>query len=353
MRVLHVDTGREWRGGQTQMRYLVERAEGEHHVVLPVDAPLGPVLEEAGIRVHRIDFKGGLRGFACLREVVKVVEPDLLAAHTAHAHTQCLLAAGPLPVVVHRRVDFAVGGNLASKAKYRAATGYIAVSDAVRQVLEDGGVDGGSIEVVHDGVDPEPPAPAGAGAALRKRLGIPAEAPVIASLGALVPHKGHIHLAEALAWLDNKRQDVWAILAGEGPERAGLEAKLREWGIDERTLLPGELPRAEVLAAADLFCHPSVEEGLGQAVLEAMLAGVPVVASNAGGLGEVIEDMQTGMLVRPGDGAALSRALLACLQGPERARERAHAARTAVAGRFGIDAMVQGTLAAYDRFLGR
>lgn len=89
---------------------------------------------------------------------------------------------------------------------------------------------------------------------------------------------------------------------------------------------------------------------MGQAVVEAMLAGVPIVCSAAGGLGEVVDDHETGLLVPPGDGAALSRALLAVLRGRDRARERAERARIVAAERFSVERMVRGTIEAYERF---
>lgn len=353
MRVLHVDTGREWRGGQTQMLHLVTRQPGEAHVALPADAPLRPRLEALGIPVHPIDFRGAWRGFQGLRRVVDAVRPDLVAAHTSHAHGHAVLA-GAAPLVVHRRVDFVPGRDPLTRLKYRRPRGYVAVSDAIRRILVAAGVDDDAIAVVRDGVDPAPfLADTTPPAAVRAALGVPAGAPLVGAVGALVDHKGHEHLIDAMAWIDNERQDVWCVIVGDGANRAALQARIGRYGIGARTRLVGrrdDVPA--LLRALDVFAHPSVEEGMGQVVVEAMLAGAPVVASSAGGLPEVVDDGETGLLVPPGDGAALSRAILAVLRGRDRALARAEQARRVARDRFGVDAMISGTIAAYTRLLG-
>ena len=352
MRVLHVDTAREWRGGQTQLLHLA-RGSGDA-VALPSDAALRPALEAAGVEVLPVDFHGAIRGIGGLVSVIRRWKPDLVAAHTAHAHGQAVLA-GRAPVVVHRRVDFVPGRGPVSRWKRSRAAGWIAVSDAVARVLEGVGVEASQIAVVRDGVDPAPFAAVGpeARAEVRRELGIPEDAVVVGAVGALVPHKGHKHLIEALAWLDNQRQDVWGVIAGEGPERAALQAAAEKWTIAPRVRLLGQ--RADVprlLRAFDVFAHPSVEEGLGQAVIEAMLAGVPVVVSQAGGIPELVDDLTTGLIVRAGEGDALARALNAAIRGRDRSLQRAVVAQERARG-WSVAAMVAGTREAYGRFARR
>lgn len=351
MKVLHVDTGREWRGGQTQMLHLL--AARRDPVVVAPDAPIRARLESMGLDVRPVAFRGAWWGFRALADIVGDVKPDLIAAHTSHAHGHALLAGGDRPVVVHRRVDFVPGRDPLTRRKYAGPAGYVAVSEAIGRILQGAGVGPDRIAVVPDGVDPAPFQARHDGKAVRRELGIPEDAWVVGAVGALVPHKGHRHLVEALAWLDGRGKRVWGVVAGEGPRRGELEALAKKWDIASQLRLLGardDVPR--LLSAFDVFCQPSVEEGMGQAVVEAMVAGVPVVVTGAGGLPEVVEDMRTGLVVPPGDGAALSRALLAALRGRERALERAEAARQAAQERFSVQRMVGGTAAAYARFAG-
>jgi glycosyltransferase involved in cell wall biosynthesis len=328
--ILHVDTGREWRGGQTQLLHLVRAAGGE--VALPPDALLRPALEAAGVPVHPIAFGGVWRGTLPLARLLRARPPELVAAHTSHAHGHAILA-GRVPVVVHRRVDFVPGADPVTRWKYGSPAGFVAVSRAVARLLERF-VPADRIAVVPDGVDrvdlPDR-------VAARRELDLP-DGPIVGAVGALVPHKGHIHLVRAMAGLD-----ALLVIAGEGPERPRLEGP--------RVRLPGRVHAPTLLAAIDVLVHPSVGEGMGQVVVEAMLAGVPVVCTSAGGLPEVVEAGRTGLVVPPGDDRALAAAIRQVLADPEGARIRAEAGREA-ARRFSVAAMVEGTLAAYARFTG-
>jgi glycosyltransferase involved in cell wall biosynthesis len=304
-RVVQVDTAREWRGGQAQTLLLVEGMVARGWpvaVACPRDGRLWSALPDP---VERIALPAGrtLRGFARLA----ATRGDLFAAQTSHAHSLC----APLrrPLVVHRRVDFAPSGGW----KYRRPQATIAVSEAVADVLSR--VEAAAISVVFDGVrglGVAPPAPDG---------------PPVLAVGARVAHKGHAVLAAAARLLPELDIGV----AGDGP--------LQPPGL--RYLGPRD-DVAALLAAARVFVHPSVEEGFGQAVVEAMLARVPVVVTDAGGLPEVVGDC--GLVVPRDDPRALARAIRRALAGDhpsvEAAAERARA-------RFSVDAMVEGTLAVY------
>lgn len=232
---------------------------------------------------------------------------DLIVAHTSHAHGCC----APLkrPLVVHRWVDARPSGGW----KYRRPEAYIACSEAVRGVLLDIGA--GPVHVVWGGVDPLPglpPAP---------------DAPDVLAVGACVWHKGHEVLAAAAQQLPG----VDVAVAGPGPLRfPGLRY------LGQREDVPA------LLAGARAFAHPSRSEGLGMAVVEAMQAGLPVVASRVGGIPEVLGD--AGVLVPPDDPAALAQALSQVLARPGDlgARARARSAR------FSTEAMVDGALAVYS-----
>jgi glycosyltransferase involved in cell wall biosynthesis len=153
----------------------------------------------------------------------------------------------------------------------------------------------------------------GDGAASRARLGLDPRARVIGTVGRLVPVKGHGVLIEALAALP---EDAHLVLAGDGPERPALEALAARLGLGRRVTFLGHRDDPEaVLPAFDVFCLPSLAEGLPRSVLEAQACGVPVVASDVGGLGEAVCP-HTGRLVVAGDGEALPAALASVLARP-------------------------------------
>lgn len=305
MRVLHVDNAVEFRGGQQQLLYLLE-ARGDPWAGVP-DSPLA---RRAGPPAVALFPGNDPRNPWRLRAAAA----DLLAAHTPHAHKAALFAGRP--VVVHRRVDFAPRSRWA----YRRAAAIVAVSRAVAEVLARAGIPGA--DVVHDGVRPRPPG---------RR--IEASGPVWGAVGALVDHKGHTHLIEAMRGLPGT-----LLLAGEGPGRARLEAQAR--GLPVRFL--GVVPAEDVFASVDVFVHPSVEEGMGQVLVEAMAAGCRIAATTAGGIPEVVGGVAS--LCPPGDPVALRAAMLAALARPP-------GEGLLRAADFSVERMVAGTEAVYRRVL--
>ncbi|MEZ4241500.1 MAG: glycosyltransferase [Myxococcota bacterium] len=306
-RVVHVDLARGWRGGQAQLRALVAAAP-PLAVVVARDGPLHRALLGDGVRVVPLPVAGRWTpgGASALQRALDALAGEgsaVVAAHDGHAAALCDRVRLRAPLVVHRRVDFAP--SRAGYARYRRAARVVAVSEAVARVLGRGGVR--RVVVVHDGVEPGPVAEAAPDrAGVRAALGLGPEAPLVLALGALVPHKGHRVLIEAMPLLPG----VAVAVLGEGPLRGPLLARARRRGVADRLHLVGfRGDRARWLRSADAFAHPSLEEGLGQAVIEAHVAGLPVVASRAGG----VPELGIGALLPPGDPVALAVALRAAL----------------------------------------
>lgn len=315
MRVLHVDTAVELRGGQRQLAYLLQGRPGDAWAGVP-DSPLAMLVGAPAVPL----FPGNdPRNVWRLRDV----EWDLVAAHTPHAHTAALLCGRPL--VVHRRVDFAIRRPW----KYRRAAAVIAVSAAVADVLGRAGVRD-NVHVVHDGVPSPPDGPPMRFAGAR---------PLYGAVGALVDHKGHVHAIDAMADVPGT-----LLIAGEGPLRGALEARIAARELGDRVRLVGQIDDlAGFLRALDAFVHPSVEEGFGQVVVEALGAGCRVVGTRAGGVPEAVGD--AGILVPPGDAAALATAMRAALARPA-------GEGIARAAAFSVERMVEGTSAVYEGVLG-
>ena len=163
------------------------------------------------------------------------------------------------------------------------------------------------------------------------------------ALGRLVPKKGFGVLLEAGRQLQAQGVDFHLTLAGDGPERGKIRTLVQELGLTQRVSLPGAVPHREVprlMAAAHLLVMPSLitpwgdRDGIPNVILEALLCGVPVVASAVSGIPEVIREGETGWLTAPGDPEALARAVAAALADPEAARRRAERGRDLVAREF-------------------
>lgn len=297
MKVVYVDAGAEWRGGQSQLLLLATVGPPPHAVIVRPDAPVRRALEAAGLRVVPVGMSGRWRGGRPLRAALRDLAPDVVAAHDGHGAALCLRVAAA-PVVVHRRTDFVP--SWLGYRRYRRAAEVVAVSEAVAAILRRGGIE--RVSIVYDGVDGARFAAAVPDRAGARGLGVPDDAPWVVAAGALVPHKGHRHLVDALVHLPG-----WhAVILGDGPLRQALADQARARGVADRLHLAGRV--ADVgpwLAAADRFVHPSVGEGVGQVVLEAAFAGAAIVTTSAGGLAE----LGVGRPCAPGDGRALADAI--------------------------------------------
>ena len=175
---------------------------------------------------------------------------------------------------------------------------------------------------------------------VRSALGLPHHGPLIGAVGRLSPEKGQTVLLRALPAVLAAFPEATCVLAGEGPAREELESEARVLGIRERVVFLGyrrDVP--DVLAALDLFVQPSRYEGFGLSLLEAMAAGLPVVASRVGGIPELVEDGVTGVLVPPDAPAALSGAILRLLRDRVEARRLAEAAARRARERHSLGAI--------------
>ena len=290
-----------------------------------------------------------------LARVIAMHRPDVVHAHDPHAVSMASMAlsfgvGSSVPrLVASRRVDFNLQRNSFSRWKYRRVECFIAASRAIADILAHDGIPRARIVVVHDGIDVDTVMHAPA-ADLHQEFWFPKGVPVLVNVGALVPHKGQRFLVEAMARVRRHVPDAQLVIFGEGQLREALEQQVRDLDLQKHVVLAGF--REDVLSltrSADLFVMSSVTEGLGSTVLDAMAMGLAVVGTRAGGIPEVVEDGVTGVLVPPGHADALGDALVRVLaDAPARAR-MGEAGRARVRERFGVDRLVEGTLAAYAR----
>jgi glycosyltransferase involved in cell wall biosynthesis len=176
----------------------------------------------------------------------------------------------------------------------------------------------------------------------------PGQVPVVGTAGPLEAVKGlPFFLGAARKVLDTGR-DVEFLVAGAGPEEANLRRMSRDLGLaDKVTFVPYVLDFTESLTAMDIFCLPSLQQGLGTIMLEAMALGRPVIASRVGGVYSVVHEQETGLLVPPSNSSRLADRILELLADPPRARAIGEAARQMVRREFGLEKMVAQTADLY------
>jgi glycosyltransferase involved in cell wall biosynthesis len=226
--------------------------------------------------------------------------------------------------------------------------------DARRVAVAAGAVDARGTRVILNGIDVDAYArDAACRERIRRSLGVPAAAPVAGIVARLTPAKDHVNLFEAFVRVRRSLPDARLVVVGDGELRDDLHRAVRERALDDAVIFTGRRDDvADVLSAIDVFVLSSATEGLALTLIEAMAAGLPVVATRVGGNTEVVVEGETGRIVPPRDAAALAAALTETLSDAAGAREMGARGRRRAREKFGIAAMTEQYRALYDRIGG-
>ncbi len=350
--ILHVNTENTWRGGENQVFQL---AHGMHAGGCPTlvacrqASPLAQRLAAAEIPLATLRGDRGLGGVLQLRRIIRDHQPGLLHAHTSRAHHLCLLAACGLnlPMVVTRRVIFTFKRGPVARWKYgRRVTCFVAISQAIANILRAGGIPDERIEIIPSGIDFAPLDGADP-VDLHAAFSLPPESTVVMNVAALTEEKDHLTLLQAWRLVEDADRGAHLIIVGDGALSTPLHT-LRDDLRLARVRFAGrrdDVPH--LLKSADIFVMSSHMEGLCTSIMDAKRCGLPVVATRAGGIPEVVRDGTDGLLVPVRDPAALARALLTYLREPG---QRAQASTQALmdSQRFSAQAMVNAYLRLYQ-----
>lgn len=329
--------------------------------------PMRQALERKGIETHNLDVPGRRSPRAILRarRLIRRVRPDLVHTHLLRADLFAGLAArwARVPVIVS--TVYAIGefrrerprwGDSILDSLYRVLpTHVLAVSDAVRRdCVENLRVDPRRVVTIRTGIDPPPAMDAARADALRRGWGVRAGERIVLAIGRLSFEKGIDVLIDAAAVLRDRRCAARFVIVGDGPLRPALQAQIARLQLDDTVCLDGFREDVwDCLAAADVVCMPSKMEGMPNALLEALSARRPVVATRVGGIPEAIEDGRSGLLVPPGDAVALADALQRILTNAELAESVAVGGRAVVDAGFLAKDVVARYAAWYDELLSR
>jgi glycosyltransferase involved in cell wall biosynthesis len=279
-----------------------------------------------------------------LGRLVRSLHADVVHTHLVHADVYGGVAAtlrrARLVSTKHNDDPFRAGAfRYVERALAAVTDRVVTITDALRRfTVERVGIPAAKVETIPYGLDVLPPA-----WGENEPDDVPAAARVVLAVGRLTRQKG---IDVAVRALPSLPDDTVLVVLGEGPERLGLERLARELAVERRVFLLGRVPDvAAWLRRAAVLVHPARWEGFGLAVLEAMLAGLPVVAARVSSLPELVVDGETGLLVAPDDPAALAAAVTRALDQPRLGR----AGRLRATREFSVERMATRTLALYER----
>ncbi len=355
MSLFHIDAGLEWRGGQRQAFFLArELAKGGYpfRFVVQPDSPLHVRAAEAGLPVLPLRMRSEMDLGAILRMAGAMRRGKCVLAHFHDAHGVAVGSAAAslarVPIrVISRRVDFPIK----SLRKYvKKIDAIIAVSQEVKNVLVQGGVPDRLVEVVPSGIDFGPFQEVKDKDFLRREFGFGPDDYLVGIVAQLEDHKGHKDLIDAARILKDHAPKIRVVIVGGGSLRMSLDQQAHELKVDDIVYFLGfrdDVPR--ILASLDLFVLSSRMEGLGSSLMDAMASRLPVVATQAGGIPEVVIHRETGLLVPPRDPQALAQAILKVYLDRILAGRLAKRGYEVVHEKFSAEAMARKIILIYER----
>lgn len=320
VRILHLSSEKTWRGGEQQIAYLIEelRHQGVESVVL---VKAGSEFEDY-CRSHRIDYESAsfrnefdIATALKIKHIASSKAVDIIHLHTGKGHGLGVLAAHlgmTKPMVLSKRTDHPIRPNWFSKHKfnYRNICKILCVSQKIKEIIDRDLVDTSRSVTVHSGSD------------LTKfhfqnknffheRFHLPHNIKLVGNVAAISDHKDYFTFVNTAEIVCRQDDNVRFLIIGSGPMEAEIRRYVESKGLTQKVLFTGFLNNLnEVLFALDVFLITSKEEGLGTAILDAHACRIPVVATRAGGIPEIVIDGETGTICDIGDARALSDAVL-------------------------------------------
>ena len=318
MKILHLSSERSWRGGEQQIAYLIEelsQAGVENLVACRLGSAFEAYCRKQSIPHISLPFSSSLdfRTALGLKRYCREQAPALMHLHSSKSHGLAVLSAwlgNSTPMVLSRRVDFPLKKNWLSQKKYNHSgiRRIICVSDAIRQIVQQDISQPEKALSVHSGIDLTKFSTEAIGNLLRQQYNIPADDWLVGNTAALAPHKDYFTFVNTVELLEQEGFPAFYFIIGTGPLEQEIKAYVKAKGLEHKIIFTGFLNNiAEVLPELDLFLMTSKTEGLGTSLLDAFASKVPVVATAAGGIPEIVRHEETGLLAPVGDARQLAR----------------------------------------------
>ncbi len=360
MNIVHTEASCGWGGQEIRIleesRGLIERGHAVC-VLCPAESRIYEEGPKRGVPTIALPIaRKNLKGLLALRHWLRHNPVDVLNTHSSTDSWLAALACQTLknapPIVRTRHISSPIPNNWASRWLYTHAVSHVVTTgEALRQqVIQQTGADPARVTSVPTGIDPERFKP-GDKREARLKLGLDPDANYIGIVATLRSWKGHVYLLEAFPQLN---APGWRLLiVGDGPQRENLLTKINKLGISDKTILAGQQNNPEEwLRSMDIFCLPSyANEGVPQAILQAMFTGLPIVTTPVGAIPEAVTNGESALIVPHKDTLTLSAAIAKLTDEAELGKRLGESARAAALSRFSREAMLERMETLFHRVL--
>lgn len=329
MNILHLSSESSWRGGEQQIKYLIEELEAigiKPIVACKPESAFESVCIEKDWEHYPLEMNNSMdiKSAFRLKKLCKQLSIDIVHAHSSHSHGTTYLSyllGNKTSVILTRRVDFELKNNLISKHKYSfpKIKKIVCVSEAVKGIVLNTLNKPELCMTIYDSIDHKKFAPYIGNDYLRKKYEITNDIILIGNTSAIAPHKDYFTFVDtAHYYIKNFDQKVKFFIIGKGELESEIKNYIKNLGIENYFIFTGFITNIEeVLPSLDIFLMSSKTEGLGTSVIDAFASKVPVVATNAGGIPELVKDQETGLVAEVGDFENLANKLLQLKSEPQ------------------------------------
>ncbi|PRY16171.1 glycosyltransferase involved in cell wall biosynthesis [Pontibacter ummariensis] len=327
MRVLHLVSEKTWRGGEQQVAYLIEELLQQGaacYVACRRNTPFEAYCQKRQVPYISLPFANefDLVTAQQIKRYCQKQHIDLVHAHSGHAHAISVwahLLGNKRPIILSRRVDFPVKDNALSQFKYnyKGIRRIICVSDKIKEVVSQSLKHPELCVTIHSGIDMNRFADSHRSQKLHREFNLPPQQKLIGNISAIAPHKDYFTFVDTAAVLLQQRTDLTFFVVGDGPLREQVEAYVQGKHLQGKVIFTGfrnDVP--QLMPELDVFLITSETEGLGTTILDAFSCRTPVVATAAGGIPEIVQHEQTGMLAPIKDSGSLAHFVQQVLQRP-------------------------------------
>ncbi len=362
LKVLHLSSEKKWRGGEQQIAYLVDGLNKmgiENMVVCEKNSRFEDICKANHWTYFPSGFSSALNlhTASLVAALCRTHKIDILHLHTSKSHTVGVLSTyfgHTARLVLSRRVDNPAGKNFLSRWKYNheRILRIITVSEKIRSVMAPVLKEPGKCITVHDGVDRKRFEIIEEGNKLRSLFSLTDEYHLIGNTSALAGHKDYYTFIDTCEYVTRAGLKTIFFIIGEGPEEKKIRSYIQMKNLESHIIMTGfrnDVP--QLLRSLDIFLMTSKTEGLGSSILDAFASRVPVVATKAGGIPELVHDGETGLLADPGDSERLGQCILKLTANPEIKVQLVENAFNYLSANFTKEIMAEKVLDIYQKIL--